>query len=298
NQHRSTFSDLHFQAFHNGRFLVEILNWAGSHVNVHDHDFSGVQFQLKGSSLNVVYDFTPQEQVGALRFGTLKVRRAEFWRQGDRSVVRHGDLDPHGVFHLSHPTTSLLIRTVPTPRLGSQSNYFPTLSAHYYVNNDVQRKKLTGLALLAEHSYADFQSHLEQFLASQSLAENFFMLLKLGDLILSERSAPILARYAERGTRESSVVKSVIYNTGIDFFKTRASFTLGVSATERLVASMIAATHSLDEFKVTVSALETVGTALPLRATLNSFLSKLSEGDQHRARNYLDLFGLEEFVRE
>ena len=43
-QKPSSFSDLYIQVFHNGRFMVEILNWWGGHVNVHDHDFSAVQF--------------------------------------------------------------------------------------------------------------------------------------------------------------------------------------------------------------------------------------------------------------
>src|SRR5690348_9352630 len=48
----STFSDLYVQLFNNGRFHVEVLNWWRSDINIHDHDFSGVQFQLKGLSLN------------------------------------------------------------------------------------------------------------------------------------------------------------------------------------------------------------------------------------------------------
>ena len=220
NQRSSTFSDLYFQLFNNGRFMIEVLNWSQAHVNVHDHDFSGVQFQLKGDSLNVVYDFAPKgERDGSLQFGSLSVREASIWKQGGRSVVRAGDVDPHGVFHLGRPTTSLLIRTLPTPRLGVQSNYFPTLAAHYTVQTDIQRKKLTGLQLLMKQDRAGFRLCFQHFLETQSLCENFFMILKLGEGVFSEPYIDLIKGYAARGEKESQVVTSAALNNGIDFFK-------------------------------------------------------------------------------
>lgn len=290
NQHRSTFSDLHFQIFHNGRFLIEILNWHGSHVNVHDHDFSGVQFQLKGDSLNVVYDFQEKESAGALRFGNLNVRRAEIWHEGGRSIVRAGDVDPHAVFHLSRPTTSLLVRTAPTPRLGSQSNYFPTLAAHYYVNNDIQRKKLTGLALLERESCTDFRHTLKKFMDSQSLSENFFMMLKLGPLLLSEAYVDLIQEYAARGDRETAVVESVVYNNGIDFLKIRASALADITPAEHLAVSCIAASTGPFGFAKVMSDLN--GT-LDIPQAMESFLKKLDAPDQITAQNYLAVFNLD-----
>ncbi|RYF48002.1 MAG: hypothetical protein EOO38_11050 [Cytophagaceae bacterium] len=182
-QQRSTFSDLYIQVYHNGRFMIEILNWWGGHVNVHDHDFSSVQFQLKGSALNASYKFDVHERAGALRFGDLKLSNADLWQEGSRSLVRPGPTETHGVFHLGEPTTSLLIRTTPTPRYGAQSNYFPSIAAHYYVANDIQRKKLTALGLLARKNELEFRANLAQLLKTQSVSENFFMLLKLGTMV-------------------------------------------------------------------------------------------------------------------
>jgi hypothetical protein len=293
-QHRSTFSDFHFQIFHNGRFLIEILNWWGSHVNVHDHDFSGVQFQLKGNALNVIYNFLPADEAehGAIRFGDLTVRQAEIWKEGGRSIVRPGKLDPHSVLHLGSPTTSLLIRTAPTDRYGAQSNYFPTLAAHYYVHNEAQRKKCTGLSLLARNSPLDFERHLSQFTATQSLSENFFMFLKLGHILFTEPFTHLVLNYARQGDLEAKIIQSVAFNQAIDFFKTQGNRLGPNSEQEKLALFSVAASHGLKHYQKIESDLDAAGVDIELNKNLDSFLSKLSQTDRHAARQYLDLFGL------
>src|SRR5689334_3210227 len=41
-QESSSFSDLYLRLYDNGHFWIEVLNWWGSDINIHDHDFSGV----------------------------------------------------------------------------------------------------------------------------------------------------------------------------------------------------------------------------------------------------------------
>jgi hypothetical protein len=289
-QQSSTFSDLYFKIFENGRFLIEVLNWSGSHVNVHDHDFSGVQFQLKGNALNVVYDFEVTESLGAVRFGDLRVRKAEILKEGGRSIVRHGALDPHAVSHLSSPTTSLLVRTLPTKRYGAQSNYFQTLAAHYYVNTDLQRKKLTGLSLCAQHAREEFRRLLVKFLATQSLSENLFMLVKLGEMPFQEDFVGIVSDYAQRGEHESKVVKSVAYNNAIDFFKnlTRRLSDEG----EKLALFAVAASHGRDAYFKVEGDLAQRGVSLDTAAHLRSIGARLSSRERAMAGRYLEMFGL------
>lgn len=292
-QKQSTFSDLYVQVFHNGRFMIEILNWWGGHVNVHDHDFSAVQFQLKGEALNASYDFKTQKQAGALRFGELSIFEAELWKEGDRTIVRPGDLHPHSVFHIGEPTTSLLVRTTATPRYGAQSNYFPTLAAHYYVSNDIQRKKMTALSLLARKYPTEFQDALRKCLETQSHSENFFMLLKLGSLTFQDRYVQVVSDYAERGQEEAKIVESVVTNNGIDFFKTRANDTAEVTPSEKLAAFAVAASHNPENFKKLEKDLRSSADILELSSPLKSFIGKLDEQDQETAKQYLNIFALE-----
>lgn len=293
-QKQTTFSDLYIQVFQNGRFMIEILNWWGGHVNVHDHDFSAVQFQLKGDALNTDYDFKTSKQAGALRFGDLSLRQAEIWKEGGRSKVYPGADKPHSVFHIGEPTTSLLIRTTATPRYGAQSNYFPTLAAHYYVSNDIQRKKMTGLNLMSRQSPREFKTTIQKFLKEQSLSENFFMLLKLGPLMFQEKYVDIIGDFAGLGEDQSKIVESVITNNGIDFFKTRANDTEGITPAEKLAAFAVAATNSVDNWRQLSRDLKSKEDISDLRSPLKSFISKLDTSEQETAEQYLQVFGLAE----
>ncbi len=293
NQQLSTFSDLYFQLFNNGRFMIEILNWHGGHVNVHDHDFSAVQFQLRGDSLNVVYDFKDaKEQEGALRFGDLSVRHAEVWKEGSRSIVRAGNIDPHGVFHLARPTTSLLIRTLPTARLGSQSNYFPTLAANYYVNTTVQRKRLTGLSLLWNEDQHEFKKLFSQFLDEQSLSENFFMMAKLGPRLFQGSCVDLVSKYAARGDKEARILSSVVYNNGIDFFKQKTNEFSSGTYEERLSLFAVAAATSQENLQKIQKGLSESGYYIDLDQHLKNFRTNLSLTDRQSAEKYLNLFGM------
>lgn len=210
-QSPNTFSDLYIRVVNTQRSFVEILNWHGGHVNIHDHDFSAIQNQVFGRGLNIIYDFKDRVQKGAVTFGESKVREAKIWYPGTQSVVRHGNIDPHSVFHIDNPSVSILFRTNPTARMGSQSNYFKLLKGNYYVNNSNQRKKLTALALIYKQSTNSFNKVLEAFLGNQSLSESFFMLIKLGSYIISKETKPLLVDLSKKSKEWHDIIESVTH---------------------------------------------------------------------------------------
>ena len=284
----STFSDLYFQIYNDGRFLIEVLNWWGGQVNAHDHDFSGVQFQLKGDAFNIVHNFDSQVQKGALRFGTLSAHRAEYWRQGDRTKVFAGSAEPHSVFHLGRPTTSLLIRTVPTKRYGAQSNYFKNLAAHYYVNSTPQRKKLTALNLLSQGDEEGFRERLNHCFQTQSLSENLFMLIKLGTTFFEPRYAHLVGEYAKTSKDASEVVLAAMLNTAEDSLRDIAQTVQKSTIAERMaIYSLISSTNSKDLTQIT----NDVSFGDP-RALLDSFRAKL---EPKQARQFAVAFNVLSF---
>jgi len=251
----STFSDMFVQLFNNGRFTIEILNWWGGQVNVHDHDFSAVQFQLKGDSLNVIYDFEGDNRQGALQFGKLKIRNAEIWREGTRSVVRAGEVDPHSVLHIGQPCTSLLVRTLPTTRYGAQSNYFPNLRAHYYVANVMQRKKLTGLQLLAASDIEIFAKQLIKYISQQSTSENLFMLDKLAPIIFQ----PNMKKVVFSLIREHPEIEPLIPALAFNYRSTRlkkVAERADLSYQQRIQLFSLAASPSGEEYSKLIKLLD------------------------------------------
>lgn len=274
----NTFSDFYFQIYNNGRFYIEVLNWWGGQVNAHDHDFSGVQFQLKGDALNVIHDFSCRQKTGALRFGKLSARRGEYWREGGRTKVLHGDIELHSVFHLGRPTTSLLIRTLPTQRYGAQSNYFKNLAAHYYVNTLQQRKKLTALRLLSQGDESGFRERVCHCFHEQSLSENLFMLVKLGTAFFDPRYAPLMTEYARTSPEAEQVVLAAMVNTAEDHLRDIAHDCLAATLQERMaIHALIASADSTDLRRVVTDV--PIGAPLPL---ISAFHGKLDGLRQRR----------------
>jgi len=274
----STFSDMFVQLFNNGRFTIEILNWWGGQVNIHDHDFSAVQFQLKGDALNVIYDFEDGDRQGALQFGNLKIRNTNIWKEGSRSIVRAGDVDPHSVLHIGQPCTSLLVRTLPTKRYGAQSNYFPNLRAHYYVATVMQRKKLTGLQLLAASNLDTFTSQLSAYIAQQSLSENLFMLDKLSSILFQPNMKRILFSLVSEHQEIEELLPALIFNHRSVRLKKIAERSQ-LSYKQRVQLFTIAASPNPEEYYKLIKNLESRHPDLNNLIELSSFSALLSESD-------------------
>lgn len=212
-QDDSTFSDLYVRLFDNGRMWVEVLNWWGSDITLHDHDFSGIQVQLKGRSVNTVYDFSESLELSDLRFGGFTIKRVENWEPGSRSIVLPGRVERHNVCHLDVPTVSLLIRTAPYKHIGRQWNYFPpVLAASYDVASNTFRKNVKALRLVAtRQEVSEFVALFDDFCTVASPRELLFAVIKMIDVLFEERYAEFLARFARHPYGEAIILAASFY---------------------------------------------------------------------------------------
>jgi hypothetical protein len=219
-QRLSSFSDLYFKLFDNGRFWVEILNWWGSDINIHDHDFAGVQFQLAGSSLNVGYEFIEEAQLGGLAIGELSVSSAVLWRPGDRSIVEPGRKAPHNVCHIGIPTVSLLIRTHPDPSFGPQWNYFPPrIAGSYGVASPSFRKHVQALRLLARGDQHVFREAFRRFGDLATAQELMFGLVKMIDVLFDVDKVGLVHELAEKSPQNEAVVEALVFYRALESIK-------------------------------------------------------------------------------
>lgn len=212
NVYNSTFSDNHIQIYDSGRFYVEILNWWNMDVNVHDHDFTGVQFQLKGESLDIEYAFDTLDTFAGLSTGKLRVKNSTRWLKGSYNIIKHGNQAIHSVGHLSFPSVSLIIRTHPTGRFGVQSNYFSNTCGNYNLKNTSYHKAIKCLSLLSFEDGRSFEKALLSTIRKYSLSEQFFMLLKLSDILFTSKFNHILYEYSQISDTHESMVKSLSWH--------------------------------------------------------------------------------------
>lgn len=235
----SNFSDLYIMLFANSHFYVEMLHWWRSDINIHDHDFSGVQFQVKGKSLNVVYDFDGGRDDG-LAEGHLGVRHATLLEPGGRSVVRAGAVDPHIVVHLSEPTISLLIRTQPKPFFAPQRNYFPPgLAADWSLATPIYRKKIAALRFIYEADRRAFAGALRDMLAHGSPSANLFTLERLHDILFEEENTYLLTEYAEQGGLQERTVAAIAKWRGYLFLSDEIKSLPCLELDERLAVAVL-----------------------------------------------------------
>lgn len=289
----STFSDLYFKVYDNGRFWVEVLNWWGSDINVHDHNFSGVQFQVKGQSLNVTYRFDSEIATPGLSLGELSIVSAELWSEGDRSVVRPGTVAPHNVSHLSVPTVSLLIRTHPNAAYGGQNNYFaPDVAGNYSVADIIFRKKVGALRLLAKGNAGDFHLALRKVLAGHTHTDNLFTLLKLVDVIFDREHIGLLHEYAAQGEMETVILRAVALHRAQDFLTNAVKYVPSLTDKEILAVSALASAFSKSSLDEILCNLSSRGISLDMDCLVPAISTKLPHDMRHQFFSSLELLGL------
>ena len=108
----SPFGDLQQIMYSHSKFYIECLYWCDGTTAIHDHGFSGAFYVMSGSSINVEYDFEPQERINHhFSFGKLSHPRISKLTAGMAKSIYSGQRFIHSVFHLDNPTVSIVVRT-------------------------------------------------------------------------------------------------------------------------------------------------------------------------------------------
>lgn len=294
----SSFSDLHINLFDNGRFLVEVLNWWGSDINIHDHDFSGVQYQLAGSSLNVVYSFQGEENEARFALGNLDVARTEYWRPGDRSIVRPGRAEPHNVNHIDRPTVSLLIRTSPLQSYGPQRNYFPpSVAANYGVADAALRKKIKALRLQASNFPNEFPPMFRSITAKMSDTELLFTLVKMVDILFLPQFVSLVNELgkSQRNCEMAEMIRCVSYYRANDYLINTVKWMPHLSTSHRIAISALASVYDIDSFQAVTTYVKQE-TGIDVSQNINEVMQLLSENHSQQICNILRLLDLQSVV--
>lgn len=291
----STFSDLYLTLFNNGRFWIEVLNWWGSDINPHDHNFTGVQFQLKGKSLNVIYGFSPEINLPNLAIGKLGVTRAEMWTEGFRSLVLPGAAEPHNVSHLDVPTVSMLIRTHPVALLGHQNNYLaPDMTGNYGIADIRFRKKVGALRLLGRSQPSEFQKTFRAFINDSPHVDSLFLMLKTMDFLFSPDNVHLLEEYAAHGALEQRMVNAVAYAKAQDFLTNVVKYTPCLTADDILAVSILASSFNQESFDTICHSLSGLGLHVN-QESIAAVSAKLSPAHRAQFERIHELFGISLF---
>lgn len=288
----ASFSDLYYVLFRNEGFYVEVLNWWGSDINIHNHDFAGVQIQVLGTSLNVVYDFNETYCEDGVAVGDTSINKAEIWEQGARSLVVP-DM-PHNVSHLCEPTVSILFRTHPGKKYGPQRNFFPpNIAATYYSHDVIWRKNTKMLRLLATaDDKRPFEKAFRELFRKQSFNQNLFTLVKLVDLVFSTDLVHLVYEYAQSSDMAGKIVEAVSYFKANDILAKRLKYQCCENYSETVCMSALSSVTDTESFNKINTNIKASHPDMDLWLTLKNMESRLQSKDADVLDSLTDLFGL------
>ncbi|HEY4177824.1 MAG TPA: hypothetical protein VGM90_13350 [Kofleriaceae bacterium] len=108
------------------RMYIEVLYWLNATTAIHQHSFSGAFAVLEGSSLHTQYKFRPDKKVAAdLHLGRLTWTSSELLAKGAIHQIHSGPNFIHALFHLDHPSVSVVVRNYEDVGAPPQLGYFP-----------------------------------------------------------------------------------------------------------------------------------------------------------------------------
>lgn len=140
----SSFGQPPVTLFATDRFVIDAYFWSEPATSIHSHSFCGAFTVLHGTSLHVPSRFRsdgPERELFAT--GRLVPGRLELLRRGDVRPFRFGPSSTHQVVHLSFPSVSITVRTVPHPEIVLQRIYTPAglaVTSDQHLSETVRRK--------------------------------------------------------------------------------------------------------------------------------------------------------------
>ena len=133
-------------------FYIEALVWLDSSTAIHQHSFSGAFGVLAGGSVQAEYEFRTQQVISReVMLGELQLVNAELLQRGDIREITPGDRLIHSLFHLEHPSVSIVVRTKSITEYEPQLEYIkPFLAVDSFCKSEPFVTQLHLLAALRE----------------------------------------------------------------------------------------------------------------------------------------------------
>lgn len=152
------------------KFYIEALVWQEGTTAVHQHIFNGAFTVLQGSSLHSHFVFDEQDRVcDQLSLGQLSWQSSRLMRPGDIHQINIGPVYIHSLFHLDHPSVTLVVRSYNTAA-GAQYEYFaPSVAADPFYHPQPLKVRLRALEALRAIDPKAFMRMAESLVADADL---------------------------------------------------------------------------------------------------------------------------------
>lgn len=167
--------------FNGTRFFIDVYFWFEGTTAIHQHGFCGAFQVLHGSSLHSWYDFEAKRAINcAMSIGEINLRSCQLLNVGDVHRIEPGPAYIHSLFHLDHPSVTLIIRTGSLPRFQPQFEYRkPSLAIDPFFEDRSFIKKMQAVQALFRFGEDDGIRSIGDWLATADLHTSYQILLNL-----------------------------------------------------------------------------------------------------------------------
>ena len=143
------FSDMPTTLYACNEFYIELLLWSNSSTTIHQHAFNGAFKVVAGSSFHSIWKFQEDQRVSAhMLVGTCHLDDAEILTVGKvRPILAGRQGLTHALFHLDHPSATLVVRTRHEPSAHPQLTLLPPHLA--FDNMGLEKDKTVKLLIAA-----------------------------------------------------------------------------------------------------------------------------------------------------
>jgi hypothetical protein len=174
----STFGQPSVRVFDATHFYIDVLFWLEATTDIHQHGFSGAFHVMSGSSLHSRFTFEPRVACTTrLILGDLSVSTMELLREGAVRCIPAGNHLIHSLFHLDHPSVSIVVRTPDDGRATPQYSYSRAGIAYdsTYTNEALYLRSQTLLMLRRLNHPKYFETAVEAVRSADSCDAFFLM---------------------------------------------------------------------------------------------------------------------------
>lgn len=175
------FGDPPITLFAASRFYIDVYFWFDGTTEVHQHAFCGAFQVLHGSSIHSWYEFERDTAINAYtEIGNINLKVCELLNIGDVQEIRPGRQYIHSLFHLDHPSVTIVVRTDKCPQFQPQFSYHkPFLALDPFFEDETTTKKLQCITALLRADHPDSDRLIAQLIEASDFQTTFAILSML-----------------------------------------------------------------------------------------------------------------------
>jgi hypothetical protein len=164
--------------FNGYRFYIDVYYWLDGTTAIHQHAFCGAFQVLQGSSILSQYDFFEKRRINPhFLTGDIRLRSVELLRGGDVRQILASQEYIHSLFHLEHPSVTLIIRTHHSPSGAPQYKYQkPYFATDPFFRSTILIKRLQSASLLHNMRHPEADALIGDLLSRSDFQSTFSIL--------------------------------------------------------------------------------------------------------------------------